>query len=92
MARIAARKDANHDEIKDAFERMGWRTIDTFNSNGTMLDLLIYKFNRPPLFIEVKSKYGELTDREERFIERHPERSRIVRSFEDAINVNYEES
>lgn len=84
--RIAAKKDGNHDEIKAIFERFGWIVIDTFNSNGTMLDFLAYKVVGPLWFVEVKNgKYAKLTTREKTFFALHPERSVQIHTTEQAI-------
>jgi Holliday junction resolvase len=64
----AAKVDDNHNDIKRAFERLGFDVIDTHNSRGTLLDLIV-TLQKKTVFVEIKSKKKySLTEAEKKFI------------------------
>lgn len=82
------KKDRNHNNIADQWKRFGWIVIDTSWSRGKMLDFIAYKLNESGVyFIEVKDGKKPLTDDEKKFIEKHPERSIVVRSAEESMAI-----
>lgn len=84
----AARKDANHDEIASTLRAAGWVWIDTHWSHGKLLDGIAYNpHTGSAWFIEIKGKYGTLTPDEQRFFSMHPERSRIIKTPEQALTL-----
>ena len=80
----AKRVDANHGEIKRAFERMGCDVIDLSRVGGSVPDLLVRvrALNRWML-VEIKTAKGRLKPGQVAFAERWP--VEVVRSVDDAI-------
>lgn len=78
------KKDKNHESIEFLFQQYGYITIDTSWSRGKLLDFIAYKLNGKCWFIEVKNGKKPLTKDEEIFISKHPERSVVLRSIEEA--------
>lgn len=80
----AKRVDANHGEIKRAFERMGCDVIDLSRVGGSVPDLLVRvrAVNRWML-VEVKTPKGRIKPGQAAFAERWP--VEVVRSVDDAI-------
>jgi len=63
MPRRACRKDANHDEIRDALRQLGWDVIETYQFaqyDPGFPDLLCEK-RGVIVFVEVKAEGGKLT-------------------------------
>ena len=91
MPRRACKKDANQDEIADAFRRLGWDVIDTHEHaqyTPGWPDLVAI---RPDAVvpIEVKNKRGRLTEDEEVFAALHPDWAPvIVRTVDDVVELD----
>lgn len=68
MTTYAKRKDANHDEIKQAMINAGWQCEDTYQFTGVLLDIIA---NRDGITVLVECKvYGnELTTRERKIFD-----------------------
>jgi hypothetical protein len=66
----ARRIDANHGEIKRAFERLGCAVFDAYSVGKGFPDLVV-QVGIPPavitLLVEVKTRTGKLTDAQESF-------------------------
>ncbi|HUV67174.1 MAG TPA: hypothetical protein VMW24_25015 [Sedimentisphaerales bacterium] len=87
MPRLAAKKDANHDEIAEVFRKLGWQWTDTYQLGMGFPDGVI---SRPGMniLIEVKSEKGTLTPEEKRFQKRFVGPLYYVRSVEEAQVVD----
>lgn len=84
--RRAARLDANHGEIKRAFERMGCDVIDLSKVGGSVPDLLVRaRAIDKWILVEVKTPKGRIKPGQKEFAERWP--VTVVRSVEDAIGA-----
>jgi hypothetical protein len=57
------KKDANHDEVKEAVTAAGWQWQDTYQYGGVMLDGIVNR-NGITVLVEVKQLRGRLTKRE----------------------------
>jgi len=77
MSRTAARKDTNHNEIADAFQRCGWYWKDTYQL-GLWVNVII----------EIKAPGGRLTPAEQEFHEIWPGPVEVVTSLDDVLAVN----
>lgn len=82
----AAKKDSNHEEIEQLFRQFKWKTIDTSSCHGKLLDFIAYKPNGKVWFVEVKNGDKELTKEELKFFKANPERSIVIKSYEDGFN------
>jgi len=90
MPRRACRKDANHDEIANAFRKLGWYWKDTYKAGPVIpgfFDGIAILWGHV-LGVEVKSATGKLTDEEETFHAEYPGMKAIIRSVDDVIAVN----
>ena len=84
--RRKAKKDDNHQAIEHALRQCGWSTIDTSWSAGKLLDLIAYNPVSGDLwFVEIKGRYGKLSEAERDFFQRHPERSVVIRDITEAM-------
>ena len=84
--RRAARLDANHIEIKRAFERMGCDVIDLSKVGGSVPDLLVRVRSIDRwILVEVKTAKGRIKPGQAAFAERWP--VTVVRTVEDAIGA-----
>ena len=82
MARYAYhRKDNNHDEIRDALERVGATVVP----DGPV-DLVV-GFRGATYLIEVKTEKGKLRPTQENFVRRWKGHVSVVRSIEEALKV-----
>ena len=82
MARYAYhRKDNNHDEIRDALERVG----ATVKPDGPT-DLIV-GFRGATYLIEVKTEKGKLRPTQEDFVRWWKGHVAVVRSIEEALKV-----
>lgn len=89
----ARRKDANHDEIAEAFRRLGWQWIDTYQHAAYtegFPDGLVAKDGFIAL-VEVKGKRGRLTKAERAFHEGFQGKVWVIRSIDDVLRVTGEE-
>jgi hypothetical protein len=87
MPRTAARKDTNHNEIADAFQRLGWYWKDTYQLGLGFGDGIA---SRPwvNVIIEIKGPGGKLTPAEQEFHEICPGPVEVVTSLDDVLAVN----
>lgn len=89
MPRRVCKKDANQDEIADAYRKLGWDVIDAheFAQYHPGFPDLICSRHGMTLFVEVKSAKGKLTDDEQDFYAEHEGDMRIVvdRTVEDVL-------
>ena len=87
MPRTAAKKDANHDEIKKAFQRLGWYWKDTYQLGLGFGDGVA---SRPwvNVVVEVKGPGGRLTDAEHTYHTECPGPIEVVASLDDVLRVN----
>jgi hypothetical protein len=87
MSRTAARKDTNHNEIADAFQRCGWYWKDTYQLGLGFGDGVA---SRPwvNVIIEIKAPGGRLTPAEQEFHEIWPGPVEVVTSLDDVLKVN----
>lgn len=93
----AAQKDANHDLVRDAFQRCGWHVEETYRFGSGFPDLLVTKDGGTvrgwiTLLVEVKTPGGVLTKAEKRFHARYPGPLEIVRGMADVLRVHYQYS
>lgn len=91
--RRACARDANHDEIADAFRRLGWDVIDTHQCAQYVPgfpDLMAIRGGRV-VGIEVKAPGGRLTVDELTFAMAHPEWAPVVvRTVDEVIRLSEE--
>lgn len=80
------KRDANHGEIKAAFEQLGCSVHDTADMGGGFPDLAVGLCGVSTL-VEVKQKDGTLTPAQELFVQTWRGRLSIVRSVDDVITV-----
>lgn len=64
QSQYAKRKDANHDEIKQAVIDAGWQWEDTYQYGGVLLDGIVNR-DGVTVLVEVKTRFGRLTKREQ---------------------------
>jgi hypothetical protein len=85
--RYAARKDQNHDEIADAFRRLGWTFVDTWQCAQYVPGFFDGLACRDGVVIGVEVKHGKepLTPDEARFHAAWPGRILVARSVEDVL-------
>lgn len=84
--RRAARLDANHNEIADAFRRLGFEVFDASRVGGGFPDLVCYhRATDRLMLVEVKTPKGGLKTTQEKFSARFP--VKVVRSVDDAIEA-----
>jgi VRR-NUC domain. len=82
MARYAYhRKDNNHDEIRDALERVGATVVP----DGPV-DLVV-GFRGATYLIEVKTAKGKLRPTQENFVRRWKGHVAVVRTIDEALKV-----
>ena len=90
--RRSCRKDLNHDEIANAFRKLGWHVLDTYQI-GQLIpgfpDLMMCLKCRPGVgaLVEVKAPGGKLTPAEAEFHESWPGPIMIVSSVDEAIAI-----
>lgn len=63
----AARLDANHPEIVDAYRRHGYLVKSTARMGEGFPDLLVYRADRGLALVEVKADKGKLRKQQEAF-------------------------
>lgn len=63
QSQYAKRKDANHDEIKQACIDAGWQWEDTYQYGGVLLDGIVNR-DGITVLVECKALRGRLTERE----------------------------
>ena len=87
MPRTAAKKDANHDEIVEAFRRLGWYWKDTYQLGLGFGDGVA---SRPwvNVVVEIKADGGRLTKAEREFHTECPGPVEVVKSLDDVLRVN----
>lgn len=84
--RRAARLDANHAEIKGAFEKLGFEVFDSSRVGGGFPDLVVFhQATQRLMLVEVKTPKGRVKTTQERFREKFP--VVIARSVDDAIEA-----
>jgi len=84
------RKDRNTDDITDAVLEFGFRWIDLHNSGEGFPDGVAVKWVRGLwccVPMEIKGKYGKLTEAQESFDEKFPGLNHVVRTKEDVKKV-----
>lgn len=92
MPRRAARKDANHNAIQDAFVRLGWSVADTSRLGDGFPDLVAAKHGETVL-VEVKDgskppSARKLTDDEVKFKGRWQGWYAEVKNMDDVLALN----
>ena len=87
MPRLDARKDDNHDEIKAAFEKLGWYWRDTFQLGMGFPDGVASR-EGINLLVEVKSPGGRLSRMERDYHLNCPGPIVVVRSIDDVIAID----
>jgi hypothetical protein len=87
MPRTAAKKDLNHDEIAETFQRLGWGWKDTYQLGLGFGDGVAC---RPwvNVLVEIKHGKGRLTRAEQEFREAWAGPYEIVTSVDDVLQVN----
>lgn len=88
MSRYAfAKKDGNHNELSEAFEKLGYSVLDLSRMGDDCLDILIGKANVSCL-VEIKSDGGKLTRGQLDFIAGWRGRCEVARSVDDVIAID----
>jgi Holliday junction resolvase len=89
----AARKDANHKAIVDAFRRLGWSVLDVSQLKNCC-DIFV---SRKSMVLALEIKDGskpasatKLTKGEEEFLKTWQGYCRVIFSVDDVININQE--
>lgn len=67
--RFAAKKDKNHNHIKEGFQQAGYDTYDTHKQGEGFPDLLVLSRSHIPVLFEIK-QYGERLTNSERVFHR----------------------
>ena len=80
------RRDANHQEIKDAFTALGCSVADTADVGNGFPDLVV-GIAGVTMLVEVKTKYGIHTPEQERFFSEWRGSHYTVRSRDQAIDL-----
>lgn len=78
------RRDGNHTAITEAFQALGYATVDCSQLGGDVPDLLICKAN-DWAFIEIKAGKRKVTEGQQEFAARWPGRVRVVRTVDDVL-------
>lgn len=91
MVRRACKKDSNHDEVADAFRRLGWLWVDCYQFGQFVPgfpDGLAARDGRV-LWVEVKTAKGRLTPDEVMFRARLGRDGEyvVVRSVDDVLEL-----
>jgi Holliday junction resolvase-like predicted endonuclease len=86
MPRWAAKKDATHQTIQTALERLGWVCLDVSRA-PLAIDLVIAKAGRVVL-VEVKSKTGRLSLGQVEILKYWPAETAILRDLSDVERLN----
>ena len=84
--RRAARKDANHNEIADAFRKFGCSVLDLSRVGEGCPDMLLSISNKTAL-VEVKTKTGRMTAAQKKFLTDWRGRSFVVRDIGQVPSV-----
>lgn len=92
--RTAARKDDNHNEIKDCFSSLGWSVLDVaqlkkccdlfVSKKGETVAVEIKDGNKPP-------SQRKLTSGEQTFKDTWNGNWRLVESIDDVLQINREQ-
>ena len=90
--RMALKKDANYDEIRDEFLACGWGWTDSWRlgrgfPDGIAISPAIWGEPRVAVLIEVKDGYGKLTEAEVKFHRDYQGPLVIVHSPEEVWDV-----
>ena len=81
------RVDGNHAIIKKAFEAMGFAMQDLSGIGKGCPDLAVSKHGQTCL-VEIKTEDGDLTTKQEKFIERWRDVVQIVRTTDDVKRLD----
>lgn len=89
--RLAARKDANHNEIADTFRRLGWSVLDIYQLPGTA-DILVAR-RGVTIMVEIKDgskppSKRRLTESEREFAETWEGMHVVVETEDDVIRLH----
>ena len=89
---MAVKRDANHEEIRDAFHSLGWGWTDTWRLGRGFADAIALtpaRWGEPrvAVLIEVKDGYGKLTEAELKFHREYQGPLAIVHSPEEVRDV-----
>ena len=80
------RKDANHREIAQAFERLGCFVFDTSAVGGGYPDI-VAATGEDVLMVEIKTPKGKLTNQQIDFIRRWPGTIHIISTVEQVAEL-----
>lgn len=91
--RMALKRDANHEEIRDAFLVLGWGWTDTWRfsrgfPDGIALSPVEWGQPRVAVLIEVKGAYRTLTEAEGKFLSAYRGPWHIARNREDVEMID----
>lgn len=83
MTRLAAKKDANHNDIVRTLEAVGLHVTDLSQVGNGVPDVLVTGYNRKAdrvvaLLVEIKNANGKLTEREKEYFARYPEDGPLI--------------
>lgn len=86
--KYARKKDANHNDIADAFIHLGYYVCDTSRVGSGFPDMLIAR-GMKTAFVEVKQGKEKLSEGQNEFRKRWPGLFFVCRSVEDALKAHY---
>lgn len=84
--RYGRRKDKNHNDIKEALERAGYKVYDTYRTGFGFPDMLALNKNNVPILIEAKLPGETLSEQEEKFWINYPGLKFVAFDAQQAID------
>lgn len=90
MPRRAARKDTNHDDIVDAWEKFGYAVAQTYQLGDGFPDLVIAGSNLGDrnCLVEIKYEKGDFTPMERTFWDNWPGMKEVVYTVDDVVRLH----
>lgn len=82
----ARRTDANHGQVKQAFEKLGCWVWDMSGVGGGFPDLLVVG-NRRAILVEVKTAKGKTNALQEAFFKHCPLPCILARNLDDVVRI-----
>lgn len=84
--RLAARKDANHNEILDALRAEGYSVLDLWRLGRDAPDCLVGN-GKTNTLLEIKTTSGKLSDGQRKFLDNWKGPRAVVRSVVEALEA-----
>lgn len=87
MTRYARRKDENHNDITQAFCKLGYKVLDLSRLGSGCPDIIVGK-GRQYAFVEIKVEKGKLRANQQEFREWWPGFVFTARSVDDVLEID----